>query len=173
MADLHARDSKALQVFDPAAWREQLHRRSTAAPQASSSLSLHLVPLASFAGAFVGCLATLHLTTFGLPPALASAVATLLLCAALIAAPAKDLVPTTFSSSVYGGSFSGMTPIMMLSESVTRSGLPVDISFLLLSLFCGLVFYIVCTIEVRTHAVLLRGYGGRFGALAAVGSFLF
>ena len=173
MADLHARNSKALQAFDPSAWRKQANRRSAPAAHAPSSASLHLLPLASFAGAFLGCLATLYLSKFALPPALASAAVTLLLCAALIAAPTKGLVPTTFSSSVYGGSFSGMTPIVTLTESVARSGLPVDASFLLLSLFAGLVFCIVCGAEVRMHAVLLRGYGGRFGALAAVASFLF
>ncbi|MGJ5201413.1 MULTISPECIES: hypothetical protein [unclassified Bradyrhizobium] len=135
--------------------------------------SLNVVPLASFAGAFLGCLATLHLCTSGLSPALASVTATLLLCAGLITARTRDLLPTTFSSSVYGGSFSGMTPIVALSESVARSGLPVDRSFLLLSLFCGLVFCSVCAIEMRLRVVLLRGYGGRFGALAAIGSFLF
>ncbi len=162
-----------MQAFDPSAWREQLRRLSERGSQSFPPAPLLVVPLASFAGAFLGCLATLHLSTFGLPPALASAAATLLFCAALIAAPTKNLVPTTFSSSAYGGSFSGMTPIATLSDSVARSGLPVDISFLMLSIFCGLVFFCVCAVEVRTRTVLLRGYGGRFGALAALGSFLF
>ncbi|UFZ03209.1 hypothetical protein LQG66_28815 [Bradyrhizobium ontarionense] len=164
MADLHAGGSQAPQAFDPLAWREGLRQ---------PLLALYLVPLASFAGAFLGCLATLHLTRSGVPPALASATATLLLCAALIVEPTRDLIPTTFSSSAYGGSFSGMTSIVTLSESVARAGLPASASFILLSVFCGLVFCTVCAIEMRMRVVLLRGYGGRFGALAAVGSFLF
>ncbi|MGJ5175810.1 hypothetical protein ACQR16_17865 [Bradyrhizobium oligotrophicum] len=164
MADLHAGGSQAPQAFDPPAWREDLR---------TPLLALFLVPLASFAGACLGCLATLHLSASGVPPALASATATLLLCAALVIEPIRDLIPTTFSSSAYGGSFSGMTSIVMLSESVTRAGLPAGASFILLSLFCGLVFCTVCAIEMRMRVVLLSGYGGRFGALAAVGSFLF
>ncbi|MGJ4953744.1 hypothetical protein [Bradyrhizobium sp. HKCCYLS20291] len=136
-------------------------------------MPLQVVPLASFAGAFLGCLATLYLSWLGLPPALASASATLLLCAALVAAPSSNLVPTTFSSSAYGGSFCGMTPIAMLTESVARAGLPVTTAPVLLAAFCGLMFLAVCALEVRLRAVLLRGYGGRFGALAAVASFLF
>ncbi|MGJ4932087.1 hypothetical protein ACQR1I_34575 [Bradyrhizobium sp. HKCCYLS2038] len=136
-------------------------------------MPLQVVPLASFAGAFLGCLATLYLSWLGLPPALASASATLLLCAALVAAPSSNLVPTTFSSSAYGGSFCGMMPIAMLTESVARAGLPVTTAPVLLAAFCGLMFLAVCALEVRLRAVLLRGYGGRFGALAAVASFLF
>lgn len=172
ITDHHAGGSQAAQAF-LVALREQLQRPSARRSDPWSPAPLVLVPLASFAGAFLGCVATLHLCTFGLPPSLASAAATLFVCAVLIAAPAKNLVPTTLSSSAYGGSFSGMTPIVTLNESVAHSGLPVDKSFLLLSIFCGLVFCAVCVIELRLGRVLLRGYGGRFGALAALGSFLF
>lgn len=152
---------------------EEMERSSEPGASGKPRPSLHAAPLASFAGAFLGCLATLHLSTLGLTPAIASAVATLLLCASIVAAPTRSLLPATFSSSVFGGSFSGMTPVALLSESVARAGLPVESSFVLLSLFCGLVFGCVCAGEVRLRVVLLKGYGGRFGALAALGSCAF
>ncbi len=125
--------------------------------------------LVSFAGAFLGCLATLHLNALGLSPALASAAVTVVLCAGLVIASPDNLEATAFSSSVYGGSFSGMTPIGQLSES----GLPPEASLYLLSIFCGLLFCIFTSIEMRRRVVLLQGYGGRLGVLAAIGSLLF
>ncbi|XUM23085.1 hypothetical protein ACRAVF_06615 [Bradyrhizobium oligotrophicum S58] len=127
----------------------------------------------AFAGAFLGCLATLHLSALGLSPALASAAVTVVLCAGLVVASPDNLEATTFSSSVYGGSFSGMTPIGQLSESVAHTGLPQEASLYLLSIFCGLLFCILTAIEIRRRVVLLQGYGGRLGVLAAVGSLLF
>ncbi|WP_377813071.1 hypothetical protein [Bradyrhizobium oligotrophicum] len=127
----------------------------------------------SFAGAFLGCLATLQLNALGLSPALASAAVTVVLCAGLVIASPDNLEATTFSSSVYGGSFSGMTPIGLLSESVARTGLPQEASLYLLSIFCGLLFCIFTAIESQRRVVLLQGYGGRLGVLAAIGSLLF
>ncbi|CCD90530.1 conserved membrane hypothetical protein [Bradyrhizobium sp. ORS 375] len=136
-----------------------------------SDLSVAL--LVSFAGAFLGCLATLHVSAWGLPPALASAAVTVVLCAGLVLASPGNLAATIFSSSVYGGSFSGMTPIGQLSDSVARTGLPQEASIYLLSIFCGLLFCIFTAIEIQRRIVLLEGYGGRLGVLAALGSLLF
>ncbi|XUM23086.1 hypothetical protein ACRAVF_06620 [Bradyrhizobium oligotrophicum S58] len=82
-------------------------------------------------------------------------------------------MPSTFFSSAYGGSFVGMTPVVLLNASVIRAGLPLDAAFVLLSLFCGLVFCLGCALDMWLRGGLARGYGGRLGALAAVASFLF
>ncbi|WP_456711647.1 hypothetical protein [Bradyrhizobium sp. USDA 4353] len=66
-----------------------------------------------------------------------------------------------------------MTPIAQLSESVARTGLPQEASLYLLSIFCGLLFGLFTSIEIRRRIVLLEGYGGRLGVLAAFGSLLF
>ena len=172
MTDLHVRGLEVPKALDLRAWSAELFWSFSRSAQALPLPPLYLVPLASFAGAFLGCLATLYLSQFGVPAALASATATLLICIVLIAAPSRKLVPATFASSAYGGSFAGMTPVAMLSDSVAPFGLSAETSFLVLSAFCGVMFLAFCTIEIRLRIVLLRGYGGRFGALAAVASFV-
>ncbi|GLH79144.1 hypothetical protein SSBR45G_40530 [Bradyrhizobium sp. SSBR45G] len=139
----------------------------------SELFQLGCPPLASFIAAFLGCLMTLHLSAAGLSPLIASAAAALLLCSSLILTRTADLVPSTFFSSAYGGSFVGMTPVVLLNASVIRAGLPLDAAFTLLSLFCGLVFCLGCALDMWLRGGLARGYGGRLGALAAVTSFLF
>ncbi|WP_257167404.1 hypothetical protein [Bradyrhizobium sp. SRS-191] len=139
----------------------------------SELFQLGCPPLASFIAAFLGCLMTLHLSASGLSPLVASAAAALLLCASLILTRTADLVPGTFFSSAYGGSFVGMTPVALLNASVIRAGLPLDAAFVLLSLFCGMMFCLACALDMWLRGGLARGYGGRLGALAAVASFLF
>ncbi|NPU66270.1 hypothetical protein HL667_14795 [Bradyrhizobium sp. 83012] len=160
------------QASDCAPWRTGLPVLFEPRPQ-PRRFDLCVALLVSFAGACLGCLATLHLSALGLSPALASAAVTVVLCAGLVITSPDNLAATTFSSSVYGGSFSGMTPIGQLSESVVRTGLPQEASLYLLSVFCGLLFCIFTAIEIRQRIVLLQGYGGRLGVLAALGSLLF
>ncbi len=160
------------QAFDCAPYRTGLPVLFQPRPQRRRS-DLPVALVVAFAGAFLGCLATLHLSALGLSPALASAAVTVVLCAGLVVASPDNLAATTFSSSVYGGSFSGMTPIGQLGESVARTGLPQEASLYLLSISCGLLFCIFTAIETRRRVVLLQGYGGRLGLLAAIGSLLF
>ncbi|MGJ4914257.1 hypothetical protein ACQR10_23875 [Bradyrhizobium sp. HKCCYLRH2060] len=171
-ADRQLRRLQAEQSFDPRTWRDRQLGR--AVPFYGSELfQLGCPPLASFIAAFLGCLMTLHLSATGLSPLIASAAAALLLCASLILTRTADLVPSTFFSSAYGGSFVGMTPVALLNASVIRAGLPLDAAFVLLSLFCGLAFCLGCALDMWLRGGLARGYGGRLGALAAVASFLF
>jgi len=131
-------------------------------------------PEAAFAGAVLGCLATLYLSEFGFPPAIASALATVMLCGPLLLARATRRFPGEFYSAVYGGSFSGMTPMPWTSSSASVvTGLPVSIPFLSLALVCGLAFALVAEFELRTGRPLARGYGGRSGAIATTASLLF
>ncbi|MGJ4953743.1 hypothetical protein [Bradyrhizobium sp. HKCCYLS20291] len=160
------------QASDCAPWRTGLPVLYVPRPQ-PWRFGVTVALLASFAGACLGCLATLHLSALGLPPALASAAVTVVLCAGLVLASPDNLAATTFAASVYGGSFSGMTPIGQLSDSVARTGLPQEASLYLLSIFCGLLFCGFTAIEIRRRIVLFEGYGGRLGALAALGSLLF
>ncbi len=167
-----SRGSQAQRAFDPHMWRTR--QLSRPMPFYGSELfQLGCPPLASFIAAFLGCLMTLHLSASGLSPQVASAAAALLLCASLILTRTADLVPSTFFSSAYGGSFVGMTPVALLNASVIRAGLPLDAAFTLLSLFTGLMFCLGCALDMWLRGGLARGYGGRLGALAAVASFLF
>lgn len=164
----HSRQS----AFDARSWRQQ--QPGKAVPFYGSQLfQLGCPPLASFIAAFLGCLMTLHLSASGLSPMIASATTAMLLSASLILTRTANLVPSAFFSSAYGGSFVGMTPVTLLSASVARWGLPLDTSFVLLSIFCGLVFCLACALDLWLRGGLARGYGGRLGALAAVASFLF
>ncbi|CAL80129.1 hypothetical protein; putative membrane protein [Bradyrhizobium sp. ORS 278] len=160
------------QATDGAVWRTGLPVLYEPRPQ-RRRFDLSVALLVSFAGAFLGCLATLHLSALGLPPTLASAAVTVVLCAGLMIASPDNLAATTFASSVYGGSFSGMTPMAQISESVVRTGLPPEASPYLLSIFCGLLFCMLTAVEIQRRVVLLQGYGGRLGVLATIGSLLF
>ncbi len=172
VAGHHSRGLQVQTAFDLRTWREQqLGRREPI--YCSELFRLGCPPLASFIAAFLGCQMTLHLSASGLSPLVASATTTLLLSASLILTRTADLVPSSFFSSAYGGSFVGMTPVPLLGASVAQSGLPVDASFTLLSMFCGVVFSLGCALDLWLRGGLARGYGGRLGALAAVASFLF
>ncbi|CCE06058.1 membrane hypothetical protein [Bradyrhizobium sp. STM 3843] len=160
-------------MFDARAWREAQHDPAIRRKHATTGIQIGCPPLAAGIGAFLGCFATLHLSASGVPPAIASATVTILLCASLILTGWAELVPSAFFPAAYGGSFGGMTPVAALSQSVERSGLPLGASFTMLSISCGLVFCLACAMDIRLRGGFMRGYGGRLGALAAAGSFLF
>jgi len=173
--DLHFRSSEGRKAFEPRTWREQ-QRQLTARTESPSHIlpagRICCVAAAAFAGAFLGCLATLCLCALGVQPAVASAMATVVLCVFLLLTGTANLLPSVFFASLYGGSFGGMTPIAAVTESVARSGLPVDASFVLLAVFCGVAFCVAAVIDLRMQG-LVRDYGGRLGGLAAIASFLF
>jgi hypothetical protein len=131
-------------------------------------------PIAAFAGAFLGCLATLGLTVSGIAPGIASALATAFLCGELLLLRAKTVLPAAFYSALYGGSFSGMTSVLELSDDASgRSAATVGVLFVALSLICGLAFFVVAKLDTRATAPVASGYGGRSGTIATVASFLF
>jgi hypothetical protein len=131
-------------------------------------------PIAAFAGAFLGCLTTLGFTVSGIAPGIASALATAFLCGELLLLRAKTVLPPAFFSALYGGSFSGMTSVLELSDDAFgRSAARVGVLFVALSLICGLAFFVVAKLDTRATAPVASGYGGRSGVIATVASFLF
>ena len=66
MTDLHVRGLEVPKALDLRAWSAELFWSFSRSAQALPLPPLYLVPLASFAGAFLGCLATLYLSQFGL-----------------------------------------------------------------------------------------------------------
>jgi hypothetical protein len=136
--------------------------------------ALDNAPLAAFAGAFGGCLVTLCLGAFGIAPGIASALATALLCGLLLVARTTRLVAGAFFTALYGGTFGGMTPILWLSENASSHWAASTAALsILLSIACGLAFYLVVRVDIRSAAPIGAGYGGRLGAVATVASFLF
>jgi hypothetical protein len=130
--------------------------------------------VAAFAGAMVGCLTTLYLSAFGIAPGIASALATSLICGQVLILRATHPLPTDFFTAVYGGSFGGMTPVLLLSEGGSIHPLMLASAlFLALSVVSGVVFGIVAEIDARMGRRLASGYGGRSGAVATLASFLF
>jgi hypothetical protein len=124
-------------------------------------------PIAAFAGGLLGCLTTEYFSASGIAPDLGSALATALLCGALLITRTTFLFAAAFFPAVYGGAFAGMTPIVWLNDSAT-SALSVA-----LSIVCGLVFFVVAKLDSRSAAPVGTGCGGRLGAIAVVASFLF
>jgi hypothetical protein len=124
-------------------------------------------PIAAFAGAVVGCLTTEQFSAFGIFPDIASALATALLCGLLLLTRTTRLFAGAFFSALYGGTFAGMTPIAWLSESAAGA------LSVVLSIVCGLVFFVVARLDSRSAAPIGLGCGGRFGAIAIVASLLF
>jgi hypothetical protein len=177
-ADLKRRDPQSLQGGAPAVWRG-LHehfwkRRRKERISPFTGALVNNAPAAAFAGAFLGCLATLHLSAYGFVPAIASALATTLLCGALLATRTTGLFPGEFFAPIYGGTFAGMTPVLGLRDNAPgASAMPASALFVLLSIFSGITFCIVAKIDTRSGRRLAGGYGGRSGAIATVASFLF
>ena len=130
--------------------------------------------VAAFAGAFLGCLTTLAFSAIGIVPCIASALATALLCGLLLFTRAAGLFADAFPPALYGGTFGGMTPVIWLSEGgVCHPATLIGPLFISLSSLCGLVFFLVAKLDIRSAAPFGSGYGGRLGAIAAVASFLF
>ncbi len=155
-----------------------LKRRNPQCPQRQEApptgTLVNNAPAAAFAGAFLGCLATLHLSAYGFVPTIASALATTLLCGPLLATRTTGLFPGEFFAPIYGGSFAGMTPVLGLSDNAPgASVMPASALFVLLSIVSGIAFCVVAEIDTRSGRRLAVGYGGRSGAIATVASFLF
>ena len=129
---------------------------------------------AAFFGAFLGCLITLHLAAGGFLPAIASALATVLLCGLVLATRTTNFFPEEVFAAIYGGSFAGMTPVLRLIDNM-RDGpaMSANAMFILLSIVCGLAFWVVAKIDTRSGRRLAGSCGGRSGATAAAASFLF
>jgi hypothetical protein len=154
-------------------WRRRRQPRN-ASEQTGIGALRQGAAFAAFAGAFLGCLATLHLSACGFVPAIASALATILLCGPVLATRTTNLFPAEVFAAIYGGTFAGMTPILGLIDNA-RGGAVMSASalFILLSIVCGLVFCVVAEIDTRSGRRLAGGCGGRSGAVAAVASLLF
>ena len=180
-ADLKHRDPQYLQGGAPAVSRgfhglfrkrRRKERISTEAP--FNGAPVNNAPAAAFAGAFLGCLATLHLGAGGFVPCIASALATILLCGPVLLTRATNLFPGEFFAAIYGGSFAGMTPVLRLFDDAPgASAVPASALFVLLSIVSGLAFCVVAEIDTRSGRRLAGGFGGRSGAIATVASFLF
>ena len=147
-------------------------RISTKEP--SSGALLHSSPGAAFIGAVLGCLATLYLSALGVDPAIASALATTLLCGQVLALQTTSLLPDELFIAIYGGAFGGMTPILWFSNNAPDTSLlQLSILSTSLAIACGCAFCLVAVIDTRTERPLALGYGGRSGAIAAVACFIF
>jgi hypothetical protein len=131
-------------------------------------------PAAAFVGAFLGCLATLHFCDAGFVPAIASALATILLCGPVLITRTTSLFPGELFTAIYGGTFAGMTQVATLGTDATGASIvSAGALFILLSVVTGLAFCIVVELDTRSGHRLAGGYGGRSGAIATVASFLF
>jgi hypothetical protein len=133
----------------------------------------------AFAGAFLGCLLTLAAIALGAVPAIASAAATLLLCGVLLLMPATtpgrtSLLTGSFCPALQGGTFAGMTSVSLLIQpgAEEAAALPYEL-FIVLSVICGLCFFLAARLDDRTTAPAGAGLGGRSGAIAAVASLVF
>ena len=140
----------------------------------SSGAVIGSAPVAAFAGAFLGCLATLHFCEAGFVPAIASALATILLCGPVLITRTTSLFPGELFAAIYGGTFAGMTQVAALGADATSAPVvPASALFILLSIVTGLAFCLVVEFDTRSGRRLAGGYGGRSGAIATVASFLF
>ena len=153
--------------------RERIERVGRDADDATAARADY-APIAAFAGAFSGCLTTLNLAAFGLAPGIASALATALLCGQLLVTRRTNLFPRAFFPALYGGTFGGMTSAFGLGDSASaRSATLTCTLVIVLSIVCGLAFFVVAKLDARSTGPIASGYGGRSGAIATLASFLF
>jgi hypothetical protein len=140
-----------------------------AAARPSERSLLSSSPAAAFLGAFLSCLATSYLCALGFAPAIASALATTLLCGQVLVIQTTRRLPDELFTAIYGGAFGGMTSVLWFSNNASDPSF-LQLSVLLTSLatVCGLAFCIVAALDRRTERPLACGYGGRSGAIAAV-----
>ena len=128
----------------------------------------------AFAGAFLGCLATLHFSAFGLVPEIASALVTTLLGGQLLISRSTILLTREFVPAVYGGAFGGMTSVLWLSGiGSDHPVVLVGALFISLSIVCGLAFSAVAVFDNSSGRRFAVGYGGRSGAIATVACVFF
>jgi hypothetical protein len=141
----------------------------------SSDPLLYSPPASAFVGAALGCLTTLYLSAFGMAPAIASALATALLCGQVLVIRTTGLLPGELFTSIYGGAFGGMTASLwrLAGAPFDQSYLEIGALWISLSLFCGLAFGIVTAIDSRSSRPIAFGYGGRSGAIAAIACFIY
>jgi hypothetical protein len=141
----------------------------------SSDPLLYSPPASAFVGAALGCLTTLYLSAFGMAPAIASALATALLCGQVLVIRTTGLLPGELFTSIYGGAFGGMTASLwrLAGAPFDQSYIEIGALWISLSLFCGLVFGIVAAIDSRSSRPIALGYGGRSGAIAAIACFVY
>jgi hypothetical protein len=131
-------------------------------------------PTAAFAGAFLGCVTTEFFVASGFIPDIASALATVLLCGAMLITRANGRLATSFFPALYGGSFAGMTPIAWLGDNTPGAAAASSgIVSVALSIICGLVFLVVAGLDGRSADPVGRGIGGRLGAIAMMATFAF
>jgi hypothetical protein len=150
----------------------QTRRTSTGGTPARGLV--HRPARAAFVGAFLGCLTTLYLCAFGIAPGIASALATSLICGQVLIMRATGLLPADFFTAAYGGSFGGMTPVLLLYQGGADHRLMLaSVLFVSLSIVSGLVFAVVAEIDARSNRRFASGYGGRSGAIATLSSLLF
>ncbi len=138
------------------------------------SAALKRAAPAAFAGAFLGCLATLLLGAFGVVPEIASALVTTLLGGLLLISRPTRLLTREVVPAVYGGAFGGMTSIHW--PGGIGSDHPIMLAgalFISLSIVCGLAFSAGAVFDVRSGHRFTNGYGGRSGAIATVACVLF
>jgi hypothetical protein len=179
MSDEHRRRSdEALRYFF--AKRDRREQAAFPIPKKptgnrSTVVLLDNAPVAAFAGAFLGCVTTLGLSALGIVPCVASALATALLCGQLLVTrTAAGLFADAFFPALYGGSFGGMTPIVWLGDGAPGHwAMLTGLLFISLSAVCGLAFFAVAKLDIRSAAPFGSGYGGRLGAIATMASLLF
>jgi hypothetical protein len=131
-------------------------------------------PFAAFLGALLGCLTTSYLIELGIAPAIASALATTLLCGQVLVIRATRSLPAELFTAIYGGAFGGMTSVHWFSNNASDPSL-LELNILLTSLatICGFAFCIVAAFDERTSRPFACGYGGRSGAIAAAACLVF
>jgi hypothetical protein len=135
---------------------------------------LNSSPTAAFLGAFLGCLTTSYLSALGIAPAIASALATTLLCGQVLLIQTTRRLPDELFTAIYGGAFGGMTSVLWFSNNASDpSFLQLGILLTSLAMICGSAFCIVAALDGRADRPLACGYGGRSGAIAAAACLAF
>jgi hypothetical protein len=142
--------------------------------QPSGNGLLISAPVAAFLGALLGCLTTSYLSEVGIAPAIASALATTLLCGQVLLIRATRCLPDELFTAIYGGAFGGMTSVHWFGNNASDpSSLQLNILLTSLAIICGLAFCMVAAFDGRTNRPFACGYGGRSGAIAAAACLLF
>ncbi len=148
-------------------------QRADPSVEACISAASRRAAAAAFAGASLGCLATLHLSAFGVVPEIASALVTTLLGGLLLISRPTMRLTRDFVPAVYGGAFGGMTSIHWPNGIGSDPVMLAGALFVSLSIVCGLAFGAGAVFDVRSGHRFTSGYGGRSGVIATVACVLF